>query len=297
MTPAYPPLNVSIASPENTPATPAPVWRRVHRCDDGGVQSLSFVLTLPIFLGAVLMIVQLCQMLLGVMTVQYAAFAGARAAVVWIPANTEEASQNNLPWGNGRENVVSLDVGNLRNSRKYQEVFGAAAQVCVAISPARLVRGPRTSMAAVAEPVEAFLTLQQLMSDPRIAQWRTATGNRWSYAQANTRVRIAWLAETAITPTYNPIGHPVVEYEPAEVSWDDAVTVVVSHEVALVPGPGRWFFRSMRWGRVPQNLDQDWTTSERLDRVPVVGSATLSVAGIKSQRPLRYRDNAGGVDR
>ncbi len=266
------------------------LWSRVHRCEEGGVQSLAFVLTLPLFLGSVLMILQLTQVLLGIMTVQYAAFAAARAAVVWVPANTIEAAQNDLPGGIARDRVVSLDAGNVENSRKFREVFEAATQACVAIAPARRVPGPRASETTVFESVEAFLALQQLTSDPRIGRWRTATGNRWSYARANTRVRIAWLASPQTTPTYNPEDHPLVDHDPSEVAWDDSVTVVVSHEVSLVPGPGRWLFQLHRWGRVPQNLDRDWPTSGRLDRVPVTASATLSIAGLKSQRPLQHRE-------
>lgn len=67
-----------------------PDWRRLRRlssCEDGAIQSLSLVLTLPIFLMLVLFIVQISQIMIGVMMVHYAAFAGGRAASVWIPAD------------------------------------------------------------------------------------------------------------------------------------------------------------------------------------------------------------------
>ena len=60
-------------------------WRRLgelHRCQDGGVQSLSFVLTLPLFLMFVMFIVQVSQLMIGMITVNYAAFAAARSASV-----------------------------------------------------------------------------------------------------------------------------------------------------------------------------------------------------------------------
>ncbi len=65
-------------------------WRKLKRlgsCEEGAVQSLSLVLTLPVFILLVLFIIQVTQVMVGVMMVHYAAFAGARAASVWIPAD------------------------------------------------------------------------------------------------------------------------------------------------------------------------------------------------------------------
>ena len=59
---------------------------RLHRDQAGGVQSLSFVLTLPVFVIVMLFIVQVSQLMIGTIVVHYAAFAAARSAVVWIPA-------------------------------------------------------------------------------------------------------------------------------------------------------------------------------------------------------------------
>jgi hypothetical protein len=62
------------------------VWR-LHRDQAGAVQSLSFVLTLPVFIYVMMLIVQISQMMIGIIVVHYAAFAAARSAVVWIPAD------------------------------------------------------------------------------------------------------------------------------------------------------------------------------------------------------------------
>ena len=65
-------------------------WRRLarlHRCQQGGVQSLAFVVTLPLFIVIVMFIVQVSQLMIGVIVVNYSAFAAARAASVWIPAD------------------------------------------------------------------------------------------------------------------------------------------------------------------------------------------------------------------
>ena len=62
-------------------------WGRLHRDETGAVQSLSFVLTLPLFVMVMLFIVQLSQITIGRLAVEYAAMAAARSAAVWIPAN------------------------------------------------------------------------------------------------------------------------------------------------------------------------------------------------------------------
>jgi hypothetical protein len=266
--------------------------RDLHRCQEGGVQSLALVMTLPMFVGTVLLIVQLAQVLIGTLTVQYAAFAAARSAAVWITSSLQWPERrlgddpNEIPILFVRG--VPYDIDPQSSSRKLQEIRAAAVQACVAISPARAVRGPRANPADVAAAVDAFLALQMLDAGRRIARWREASSNRWSYSAANTRVRLAFLGEPVISPSYNPVGHPLVPHEVFEAAWDESVTVVVQHEVSLVPGPGRWLLQNAQWGRVPNGLANDWTGSGRLDRVPVVASSTMVLPGIHSLRPLDY---------
>ena len=50
---------------------------RLHGNEVGSVQGLSFVLVLPFFVTIVLFIVQVSQLMIGTIVVQYAAFAGA----------------------------------------------------------------------------------------------------------------------------------------------------------------------------------------------------------------------------
>ncbi len=287
-----------MSQPASTP------WHRLHSrlrglddCEEGGVQSLALVLTLPFFIGTILLLVQLCQVLLGVMTVQYAAFAAARSAVVWVPAWVEDedfdrgqdaSTENEINAPIVRGQPIDLTVERRQNSRKFREIHAAAVQACVSISPARSVNGPRATGRDVDESVDAFLAFQNLTNDPRLARWRLATSNRWSYSAANTRVRLAFLGQPRLTPTYNPIGHPVVPHNDYEAGWDEAVTAIVVHEVSLVPGPGRWLFQNATWGRVPNDLAANWPGSGRLDRVPVVGSVTLTLAGLQSNRPIHY---------
>jgi hypothetical protein len=271
--------------------------RSLNRCQEGGVQSLALVMTLPLFVGSVLLLVQLAQVLLGTLTVQYASFAAARSAAVWISASTQDqipdqggdpTAENELPQAFVRRQPLELTQDLLTNSRKMREIQAAAVQACVAISPARAVPGPRSDTGDVAAVVDAFLSLQMLTSDPRIDRWRVAALNRWSYSAANTRVRLAFTGQPVVSPSYNPVGHPVVSYNPHETAWDESVTVVVQHEVSLVPGPGRGWLQSAVWGRVPLGLAGQWTGSGRRDRVPVVASTTMVLPGIQSLRPVHY---------
>ena len=71
--------------------------RHLHGDQAGSVQSLSFVLTLPIFIMVVMLIVQVSQLMIGLIVVHYAAYAAARSAAVWIPANLPVAGGRQLP--------------------------------------------------------------------------------------------------------------------------------------------------------------------------------------------------------
>ena len=60
--------------------------RQIHRDEVGGAQSLSFVLALPVLIMVVMFIVQISQLMIATVVVEYSAYAAARAAAVWIPA-------------------------------------------------------------------------------------------------------------------------------------------------------------------------------------------------------------------
>ena len=69
------------------------ILARLHRDQVGGVQSVSFVLTAPIFVMLMLLAVQITQLMIGLMVVQYSAFAAIRSASVWIPARLEPLAE------------------------------------------------------------------------------------------------------------------------------------------------------------------------------------------------------------
>lgn len=73
----------------------------LHRDQGGAAQSLAFVITLPVFIWLMLFIAQMADMMVAAMGVNFAAYAAARAATVWIPARIPNDSID------GSENCIS----------------------------------------------------------------------------------------------------------------------------------------------------------------------------------------------
>jgi hypothetical protein len=266
--------------------------RDVHCCEAGGVQSLAFVLTLPIFLMVVMFIVQIGLMMVGLITVNTAAFAAARSAAVWIPAylDPDVEPENVLPGVSpGTPFVLDLSAVQAGRSPKQQKIFEAAALACVPIAPSRAVREADLSVLGRTYADDGLLALYPTLvpssASNRVMPRRLR--NKLAYSLQNTRVIITFADKNSSTgPTYNPINHPLVAYNPSQVGWQDPVTIEVRHQFRLLPGAGRFLARLLtRYdGRTddvaPTILQQGsgYTTELR-------GSATLTVEGLKSVRP------------
>lgn len=281
--------------------------RELHSCQRGGVQTLSFVLTVPFFIMISMFIVQVSQLMIGVMTVNYAAFATARSALVWIPAQIgprDDSREFNFPnrvMGpiettlDDPSFLISKDAQSLTDSRKSREIFFAAVQGCASICPSNQ---PRQQTLPEATPLEtewiyAARNAYEIMTDPR--RYRPAIPrrieNKIRYAYHNTAVRIAYKNKySAQGPTYNPIGHPNIthEFHNNEIGWDDPLRITLTHQFALLPGPGRLLAVHL--------LSPDGTPDEvspRIDRdagyykIPIVATVTLSNQGLNSLRTTR----------
>lgn len=262
----------------------------VHRCEAGGVQSLAFVLTLPIFLMVVMFIVQIALLMVGLITVNTAAFAAARSAAVWIPAYLGPAQEpeNVLP------DVVPgtpfvLDFNAAQSSPKHQKIFEAAALACVPIAPSRAIRETNFSLLGRTDAddglVALYPTLVPSSTSNRVMPQRLR--NKLAYSLQNTRVILTFVDKNSSAgPTYNPLNHPLVPYNSSEVGWQDPVTIEVRHQFRLLPGAGRFLARLLtrydgRTDDVAPMIQQQgsiYTTELR-------GSATLTVEGLKSIRP------------
>ncbi len=279
--------------------------RSLHRCQEGNVQSLSFVVTMPVFIMVVMFIVQVSQILVGMVTVHYAAYAAARAAVVWLPANVPESEE----WANA---VTLLDRGaDLRDYRvepvgkKYEMIRRAAVLACAPICPSRdiILNGPSPPQQVTEMTKAAYAAIAPgSRGGSRIG---ARIENKIAYSYANTDVLITGLDmdDHFSGPTYNPWLYELGRLKnPNEIGWQDPITVTVRHRFALLPGPGRLLAtvtptRDGRFDRLAEEIRLNdgaeyrekrsgkRRAKERVYVYPIFASATLTSEGIKSVRP------------
>lgn len=221
--------------------------RRLHRDETGAVQSLSFVLTLPLFVMVMLFIVQLSQITIGRLAVEYAALAAARSAAVWIPANLGDTFET--------ENRLSsyVDLGEITDdagqtyrryriepgSPKVEKVRLAAAMALMSICPSRDVGATRYPTGALELAYRAISPVAA--ANPRVA---ARLRNKLGYALDNTAVLIEIRHKDTEPPlvTYD-IGPQREEFAFNEIGWQDQILVTVTHDFSLLPGPGRLLAR------------------------------------------------------
>ena len=179
---------------------------KLHRDEAGSVQSLSFVLTLPLFIMIMMMIVQVSQLMIGTVVVHYAAFAAARSAAVWIPAAmaepegpccissyavdpdapdqvTPELDPTAADYGPGSGGLTyKIEPG----SPKFNKIASAAILACVPISPSRDL-GLQAPTAAQMDSVlkEAYGTLSPSSAHQR--RHRPAAGPQAGLCHAEHR--------------------------------------------------------------------------------------------------------------
>lgn len=297
----------------------------LHRNQSGSAQSLSFVLTLPLFIALLLFIVQVSQLMVATMVVHYAAFSAARAATVWIPAGVGSRLSWSMP-----ENCVdgySIDLaapdqvepslvqpseGGLTymvtlSGLKYWKIASAAYMACMPISPSRdlgLTVPPGGAMLqqALRDTYHALAT--RAPTDGRIA-------NKLAYAMLYTNVDIRFYhsnsgsLEPPLVPWHirydggrEPGDEGYYEYRPwQELGWQDPITVTVTHYFALLPGPGRLLANQVGFVRtardsVQERIEQDTDEAQPPSNVYVyklTASCTLGNEGEKSVMPYEYQ--------
>ncbi len=247
--------------------------RFLHEHQAGSVQSLSFVLTLPVFIMFMMLIVQATQLMIGQVVVEYAAIATARAAMVWVPAPSPtgtipsvtlipgQALPSPWPLDQEGENCISSvspdgDQSNSQGgtryivspgSTKFEKIRSAAILACLPIAPSRSVAqqggGGQNSPVAQAAPVlaAAYMAVSpQSASNPKIGQ---RLANKLAYSLNNTQVQLTFVhksGEPPLTTWFVPAD--VGEFYANEVGWQDELQVTVWHRLALLPGPGRLLF-------------------------------------------------------
>ena len=290
-------------------------WTRfaeLVRDDAGAVQSLSFVLTLPIFVLLMLFIVQVSQIMIGTVVVHYAAFAAARAAQVWIPARVGDIELENCigpgyypdptaeqilpivdpsdpnygPTSGGMTFIIPYDP----DSPKWQKIVTAAVLALMPICPSRdLGLSVPPSAAAAAQLVrQAYLqNVPNASGIPRVPQ---RLENKLAYALLATEVELRFFhsnREPPLVPYY--LEDDIYQFRPNELGFQDTVTVTVTHHMALLPGPGRFLARAVRRpDGLPDKVAQEIEVRNGIATYPLRASITLGHEGEKSVIPYTY---------
>ncbi len=309
-----------------------PQWHRLawlHRDQGGSVQSLSFVLTVPLFVWVMLFIVQVTQLMIATVVVHYAAYAAARSAAVWIPQRIGNGELENwFPWYlpdpeapqqfpvlNPGEPGYGPSAGGVTylvqpNSLKYRKIRQAALLAVAPVCPSRDLGLPVDAQSAeLAGLMErAFAAMAPRRAVPaailprlrnklayasgtlQLSRWDDSVGG-WIYEDVPlTDVQVRFFhpnTEPPLVPWY--IEPHWEEFFPgAELGWQDHVTVTVTHQLALLPGPGQLLAsRVLRHpGHVQDPLSrriaEGQSAGERVYVYPVTATATLGIEGDKS---------------
>jgi hypothetical protein len=262
-----------------------PQWGRLfglHGDQGGSVQGLSFVLSVPLFALVLFFILQISQLMIGTIVVQYAAFAAARSAIVWIPASLGPEGFNCVTqhaflseeggaaptWGPGPggRHYKILPVG-----RKYEKIASAAMMAVVPICPSQRLA---SSLPGNWPGLRDLMMAGFHGIAPQTASGENAIKNRLTnklaYAVAHTEVDVRFFHANAEPPLNEAWGRgpDPEEYRIGrELGWQDPITVSVRHEMAMLPGPATLFVRARR--------------REGYYVYPLAASATLGLEGEK----------------
>ncbi|MEK6247675.1 MAG: pilus assembly protein [Planctomycetales bacterium] len=220
---------------------PARIWK-LHRDEVGSVQSLSFVLTLPLFIMIMMGIVQASQLMIAKVVVEYSAIAAARSAAVWIPAHladyyarddrvrTEGRNRIGSNWipgestGDGQYYLVSDSDPTNSNfpdaeTRKTFRIHMAAAQACLAISPSRDTGFGLDTENPAFDATDTYNALvkahSELIEDePNPNAIANRLRNKLAYSLANTHVEIR-VFHPNVDPDLGQIWNEVPNYDPS----------------------------------------------------------------------------------
>lgn len=294
--------NVKLGTWNLKPGTWNLCLQRLHANERGSIQSLSFVLTVPLFIMLMLLAVQITQLMIGMVVVHYAAFAATRAATVWVPARLDSEELENR-FAQDRQSAGTEFSGEIYSipagGQKFERVRQAAALACVPIAPSRDLGGPSPADGTSQSLVTMFTAFSPTATtNPRVPQ---RLANKWAYANAFTNIDIRTFhrrnGQTSIDLWDEP---PLWNLEPAtregyyksnEIGYRDQIRVTVYHQFALLPGPGRLLAR-----RANESVRTD-TLSPRIQSrgnslytIQLSATATMIGEGEKSVRPYVHRE-------
>ncbi len=276
----------------------------LHADQQGSAQTLSFVLTLPLFIMVLLFIVQVSQLMIAQVVVEYAAFAGARAAAVWIPAYVVDKDGEIEAWNRVYGYAVDGDADNqppssisptdggmayklLPTGDKYDKIRMAAALACVSISPSRSLPGIPAPPANLLEAhANAYRSMTGESMDGRLknklaytlAPATLAVDVRFYHSNRELELTIPYSDDPTRADGIPPDRSEFLDDR--EIGWQDPITVTVRYNLALLPGPGRLLFRD----RVPDIVERKRTEGnvyEDIYTYLLTASATMGNEGEK----------------
>jgi len=264
----------------------------LHADERGSVQSLSFVLTVPVFIMLMMLAVQVTQLMIGEIIVNYAAFAAARSASVCIPARIETPLEL-ANWLNLRQLTGdNVNYGTAMTSPKLVQIHRSAALALLPIAPSRDLGLGDPNDAMTQAIVSAYSAYSS--SYPTNSRLPERLANKWAYALVATTVDVSTYHRQFGTGQSGYQNEPPLwdsdpysfeaYYQPGvDIGWRDEVTVKVTHNFALLPGPGRLLARNLtgtQSNRIQENAG--------IYYVPLSASATMVPEGEKSLTPFVF---------
>ncbi len=280
--------------------------RQLHGDQGGAVQSMSFVLTLPVFIMVMMLIVQISQLMIGMVVVQYAAYAAARSAAVWIPARLPAPEgENCISAYEVESDSESAGVGEVAGgmiyriqpgSAKYNKIASAAVMACMPISPSRDLGFSAPNEAAAGDVLKTVYAAMASSSDSPAGD-PNRLDHKLAYAWNNTTVEVRFYHKGEEPPlwTYGIPGtrpEDINDFCSNELGWQDVVTVTVKYDLALLPGPGRLLARYVVGpGVATDTVAASITNHGTYYSYPLTAQITMGIEGEKSQVPYVYQAN------
>jgi hypothetical protein len=248
--------------------------------------------------------------------VHYAALAAARSAIVWIPANLgPDAEQENqistgytddfsvsgqvspetdptaADFGPGQGGMTYVVTPPSPMSGKYSKIVAAAVLACMPIAPSRNLNlslsSDQQAMAQTMLPALQAAYGSMVSSSASNGAINGRIAHKLAYAFQATKVEVRFYHPNFEPPLicYNP---PQGEFQPNELGWQDQFTVKVTHQYALLPGPGRllaWIIRNPDGSLTNDQVAQSIQRIGGVYVYPLTAEATLGNEGEKSVLP------------
>ena len=184
----------------------------LHRDQQGSVQSLSFVMTLPVFIMIMMGIIQIGQIMLAKVVVEYAAITSTRAATVWMSQYTftqgqdgqtdqrSQTEQRNCIGGknvtlNRSDSTYRIPTETIENSSKGMRIALAAQLACLPICPSRWPAADEPSLSGTYQKTHAILVkaYKAMAGEKNTAPQEAISKrlkNKLAYSLANTQIEI-----------------------------------------------------------------------------------------------------------